>query len=1097
MTFRSPHTLIMAVFCLLIISSAAMATPGEGYYRYPAIYNNTIIFTSEGDLWKVSADGGMATRLTTHSDSETDAAISPDGKWVAFTGRYEGPMAVYIMALDGGLPKRLTYTSHTNYVMGWKSNKEVMYASREYSGPYRWTTVVHNIDTDDEELLPLSDSRNGSFAKDGAYFFNRMQWQGSWAKRYKGGAAQDVWKWTGGKTEAVNLTSDFTGTDKKPVWFDGLVYCLSDRDGTMNVWSMAEDGSDKKQITKHDGWDVQSLAISNGQIVYQLGADLYLYDIAARSDKKLNITLASDFDQKREMWIDKPTSFMTSSSISTDGSKVALTARGQVFIAPAKEGRFVRATRQDDVRYREAVFMPDGKSVLALSDKTGEIEFWKIAANGIGEPEQLTDNGEVLRWSGVPSPDGKLIAYDDKNLKFWIYDTESKSHTLVGEAVVNGYNGYSFSPDSKWLVFVTYAENFFEQVFVYNIADGTTHQITSDRFNSNSPVWSPDGEWLYFISDRNYETIYGNVWATRQQEPIFDKTDEIFMLPLKEVKRSPFLPADEVSSATDEKKDDDKKEEKEKKDDDSDKEKESGVKVVINFDGLDQRLIRVPVSAGNYGNLSANKKQLIWLSRSQLGSQDMELQTVQLDDSEAEVTTLLDGLSSYMMSDDGKKLLIRKRTDLFVVEAKSSKISDLNDSKVDLSGWKLALDPVLQWRQMFSEAWRLHRDYFYDPGMHGLDWKAIKEKYMPLVDRVSDRDELSNILGQMVSELETLHTSVYGGDDRNLDADVSVGALGARLKRIHGSGEYLIERIYENDPDYPGALSPLARADLDLEAGDVITAVNGVALKTVQSIGVTLRDQVGEEVLLSIKEKSSGNARDVVVKPISSTAQWNLMYDEWEYTRRLEVEKESDNQIGYVHLRNTGTEEFGRFARDFYPVFKRPGLIIDNRFNGGGQIDPWVVSRLMRKAWAYWEPRRGMSESNQQYAFNGHIVVLCNEHSGSDGELIVEGLRRTVNATVIGARTWGGEVWLTSSNNLVDRGIATAAEFGVYGATGEWLIEGHGVDPDIEVINLPRETYDGKDAQLETAINYLKKRIAEEPVVNPEAPDYPAKAGKR
>lgn len=1083
--------LILAVFCLLTISSAVLASnSNEGYYRYPAIYDNTVVFTSEGDLWKVSTDGGVATRLTTHSDSETDACISPDGKRVAFTGRYEGPLAVYIMPLGGGLPQRLTYTSHTNYVFGWKSNKEVMYVTREYSGPYRWYSVVHNIETHAEEILPLGQSRQGSFSKDGVFFFNRVQHQGSWAKRYKGGTAQDVWKWTGGKAEAVNLTSDYTGSDEQPVWFDGRVYFLSDRDGTMNVWSMAEDGSDKQQVTKHDGWDAQSLAISNGKIVYQLGADLYLYDISTKTDKKIKITLASDFDQKRQMWIDNPAQFMSTSALSSDGSKVAITARGQVFVAPAENGRFVRATRKDDVRYRQAVFMPDGKSVLALSDESGELEFWKIPANGVGEPEQLTDDGEVLRWSGVPSHDGKKIVYDDKDLKLWIYDTETKTQTLVGEAITYGYTNYSFSPDDKWLAFVTYAENFFEQIFVYNIANGTTHEITDDRFNSNSPVWSPDGEWLYFISDRNYETIYGNVWATRQQEAFLDKMDEIFMLPLKEVQRSPFLPEDEVSLAVEKKKDD----KSDKKDDDGEEDK--GVEVVINFDGMAQRLIRVPVPAGNYGSLTANDKQLIWTSRPDIGSPNLELQTVKLDDTDAKVTTLLDGLSSYMMSADGKKLLIRKRNDLYVVDAKTSKISDLNDSKVDLSNWKLVLDPVLQWRQMFNDAWRLHRDYFYDIGMHGLDWDAIKTKYAPLVERVSDRQELSNILGQMVSELETLHTSVRGGDSRDLDDDISVGALGARLKRMKG-GEYLIERIYRNDPDYPDEQSPLGRPDLDLANGDIITAVNGVALANVESIGVTLRDQVGEEVLLSINDKSSGKARDVIVKPISATGQWNLMYNEWEYTRRLRVEEASDNTIGYFHLRNTSTGEYGRFARDFYPVYNRHGLIIDNRFNSGGQIDPWIISRLMRKSWAYWQPRRGLPESNQQYAFNGHIVVLINEHSASDGELITEGLRRMVGATVIGTRSWGGEVWLSSSNRLVDRGIATAAESGVYGATGEWLIEGHGVDPDIVVLNLPRETFDGKDAQLEAAIDFLKKKMAEEPIPEPKTPTYPAKAGKK
>ncbi len=1092
----------IASFCLIpilviaipLVNSPASAASGEGYYRHPTIYNETIVFTSEGDLWKVSAHGGVATRLTTHADAETDARISPNGKSIAFTARYEGPAEIYVMPLAGGLPKRVTYTSENCYVAGWTPSGKLMYSTRQYSTLPRYQLVVHDLVNGEERLLPLSQARYGAYNASGkTLFFTRFPFQGSWAKRYKGGTAQNVWRYSEGDEEATLLTGDYTGTSKEPVWHDGRVYFISDRDGTMNLWSMTEDGSDKKQLTAHDGWDVQSASISNGRIVYHAGADLYLFDIQTQTGKKLEITLISDFDQKREKWVEKPMDYLTSAHLSADGSKIALTARGQIFVAPAEKGRFVRVTRKESVRYRNAVFSPDGKSVLALSDESGELEFYKMPANGVGQPEQLTDNGSVLRWSGIPSHDSKMIAYDDKDLQLWIFNVETGDHTLVGLSSTYGYTDFSFSPDNKWLVYSTAADNFFSQVFVYDISNKTSHEITSDRFHSFSPVWSPDGEWLYFISDRNYKTIYGSVWGTRQQEPFFDKTTELYMLPLAEARRSPFLVDDELSSV--ENKDENKKGDKDK--DEDKKESDDPVKVTINFKDIEKRLIRVPVPAGEYSSLSANAEIMAWISQPRTGERLKTLQAVKLDDTKAEVVIILSKPDSYQMSADGKKLLVRKGSDLSVFDAKAAEMSDLSDHHVDLSGWTVNLNPTLEWRQMFTEAWRLHRDYFYDPDLHGLDWSAILEKYVVFVHRVSDRYELSNLLGQMVSELETMHTAVRGGDFRDGEDDVGIAALGARLLRDSETGGYRIDHIYQFDPEYPDELSPLARADLDLEEGDIILAVNGVELSSVSSIGESLRKQVDRQVLLGIRDKSSNERRDVVVTPLSSRGESNLRYNEWEYTRRLIVEGNSDNQIGYVHLRNTVTNEFGRWARDFYPVFNRDGLIIDNRHNGGGNIDPWMVSRLMRKAWSYWEPRKGIPQSNQQYAFLGHVVVLCNEHTGSDGELFSEGLRRMIGAKIIGVRSWGGEVWLTSSNKLVDKGIATAAEYGVYGANGEWLIEGHGVVPDIVVENLPRATFDGKDAQLEAAIEYLKKQIAEEPIVRPKAPPYPARAKKK
>jgi tricorn protease len=408
----------------------------------------------------------------------------------------------------------------------------------------------------------------------------------------------------------------------------------------------------------------------------------------------------------------------------------------------------------------------------------------------------------------------------------------------------------------------------------------------------------------------------------------------------------------------------------------------------------------------------------------------------------------------------------------------------------------LSVIPREEWKQMFVEAWRLERDYFYDRGMHGVDWPAIRKKYEPLVERVSNRAELSDLLAQMVSELSALHIFVRGGDTRRGTDAVMPSVLGARLVREDEANGYRVEHVYRSDPDEPQLASPLARPGVRVKEGDVIEKINGVRALSVPDIGQLLRHKTGQQVLLQVKPGKKAKSREVIVKPISALAAADLRYHDWEYTRRLRVEEASKGQIGYVHLRAMSGGNFSEFAKNFYPVFTRQGLIIDVRANRGGNIDSWILSRLLRKAWFFWSQRVGQrSRWNMQYAFRGHVVVLCDEFTASDGEAFCEGIKRLKLGTVIGTRTWGGEIWLRSNNFLVDRGIATAAEYGVYGPEGVWLIEGHGVDPDIVVDNLPHATFKGKDAQLEAAIKHLQQKIKEKPVVIPPPPKGPNLSG--
>ncbi len=503
----------------------------------------------------------------------------------------------------------------------------------------------------------------------------------------------------------------------------------------------------------------------------------------------------------------------------------------------------------------------------------------------------------------------------------------------------------------------------------------------------------------------------------------------------------------------------------------------------------------MPAPAGNYGDLAVNKDRLFWTDRDAGPGGQRDLMALDIKSRPGDPATLVEDIASYELSADGKKLLVKKGDALHVIDADADEDAKLDDkNRVDLSGWTFSFPPREEWQQMFVEAWRLERDYFWDRGLHGLDWPAVRAKYQPLVDRVTDRDELSDLLAQMVSNLSALHTFVYGGDARRAADKVQLASLGARLEPDSAAGGWRVAHVFRSDPDFPDDLSPLARPAVNVHDGDVIQAVNGVATLSVTNPAEVLRNQAGRQVRLRVRPAGGGASRDVIVTPIGDDAAASLRYGDWEYSRRLLVDSASHDSIGYVHLRAMSSGDMAQWERDFYPVFNRQGLIIDVRHNRGGNIDSWILGRLMRKAWMFWQDRIGNPYWNMQWAFRGHMVLLVDEWTASDGEAFSAGFRQLGLGKIIGTRTWGGEIWLSSDNVLVDRGIATAAESGVYGPGGTWLIEGHGVDPDTVVDNAPHASFTGGDAQLDAALAFLRREIREHPVPVPPHPAYPRPA---
>ncbi len=1128
---------VSAAFCLLAstpLSTFAVPPPADpaagaeqshkGYYRDPAVHGDTIVFTSEGDLWTVSIHGGAAQRLTTAPGTESMATISPDGKTVAFLANYEGPNEVYTMPINGGLPERRTWDGDAQPA-GWAPDGRLMIATSRYSTLPGDKLVL--VDSQGKrEIVPLAEAAEGAYAADGhTLFFTRWGKQWSSTKRYKGGWAENLWRFDG-ESEAVPLTADYEGTSSHPMFANGRVYFLSDRDGVMNVYSMDAQGHDLKEESHQHFFDVDSASLSEGHIVYASGADLWQLDLATGHEAIIPVTLTSDFDQMREHWVQKPLDYLTAFNISPDGGNAAFTARGEVFTLPAKTGRIVKVAGDSSVRFREARFMPDGKTIVALSTQSGETEFWKYPANGVGVAEQWTKDAKVLRWDGATSPDGHWLAHYDKDQQLWLYDIKSGQEKRIAQSMNGDFGDLSWSPDSHWLAYAENADNSFQQIKLMNIDSGKIETITSDRFNSGSPVWSCDGKWLYFLSDRMLKTTVNSPWGPRQPAPHFDRTVKIYQLALTTGLRSPFLPPDELHPDADKDKDKDKDKGKDsaKKDDkepseakkadakkdasktadekkaEDKKDEKKSVEVKIDFTDLASRLTEVPVPPGNYGNLQATDKRLCWLNASDDRQEHLALQCLDIANKGDEPDTVMSDVKHYYeISLDRKKLLVGKGDNFYILDSdvKGSALGDaktLGKAAINLSRWTITTNPREEFRGIFYDAWRLERDYFYDRNMHGVDWPSMRDRYLPLVDRVADRDELNDVISQMVSELSALHTFVQGGDARKPSDHVDLATLGARLRRDEKAGGYVVEHIYLHDPDLPNLAPPLARPDSLVKEGEVIVSIDGVNTLSASDEGALLRGKAGTQVLLHVKP-ASGEARDVLVTPISARDDEQLRYTEWEYSRRLEVDKESKGSIGYVHLRAMGPNDIDQWARDYYPVFDRQGLIIDVRHNHGGNIDSWLLGDLLRKAWFYFQPRIGNPSWDMQYAFRGHIVVLCDHETASDGEAFSEGFRRLKMGKVIGTRTWGGEIWLSGSNVQADNGVATAAETGVY-ADGKWLIEGRGVEPDVVVDNMPHETFSGSDSQLQAALKELQDEIKADPRPVPTAPQHPDKSFK-
>lgn len=1080
----------------LAVGVSGSVIADQGYYRTPAIHGETIVFASEGDLWRASIAGGIAYRLTTHEEEETSPKISTDGKWLAFTANYDGAVEAYVMPLAGGSPKQISFDGGRVWVRGWTAAGDVLYASQNVSGATPRVLRTVNPDTLDETELPLDGAINGSFAGDGkTLFFSRygMEMNRDNAKLYRGGGMAQLWKFdTSREREATRLAADFGAPIRSPLWYDGRIYFISDKSGSGNIWSMNERGRDIKQVTNHSGWDVRGLYIQGGKIAYRMGADIYIHDIESNVSNAITLDLVTDDDDSRVRWINKPLDFLTSARFGGGKSRLALTARGKIAVASTGPLRLVDFDVPGTARARNAVVGVLGKWVYAILDQGDFGEIWRYPLSGGAGAEMLTSNADARRWQFYLAPDGKSLIHSDEKERLWLLDLETKENTLIEQATDglgdNVFGGITFSTDGKLIAYHRGDHRGAVGIYLYDKENAKLEKVTADKYDSYNPAFSSGGDWLYFISDRSFTASPTGPWGDRNMGPRFDKRGKLYALALHPDKRFPFQPADELiaednSSETEG--------EKDKSDDDAEQPAEMADAVV--WDDLKGRLYEIPVPAGNYSGLEANESFLYILDRN--GPGPAALKSLKITSDKPKLESFSGGVSSFELSPDKKTLFFTKGRNgrsgnFYIVKAGAKAPGALADAKVQTRSWKIAVSPTEEWPQLFADAWRMHRDFSFDPNMRGLDWSAIKAKYEPLVSRVGHRAELNDLIGQMTSELGILHSQIGAGDipqDDETGADASLGAVFEKA-----DDNLRIKHIYRSEEGQPSDRSPLAKPGIDAQVGDLLLEINGRQVAHHSDLQMALRERVGEQVLMKLK-RGSAEPHSIIAKPVSMREHTLLRYRDWVETNAAKVRAADGDNIGYLHIRAMGGNDIAAFTRDFFEHWDKDGIVIDVRGNRGGNIDSWLIQTFLRKVWSFWNFNgRTLPYGNMQQTFRGHVVVLVNQSTYSDGETFAAGMKSLGLAPLIGTRTAGAGIWLSDRNRLADGGIARIAESAQFGMDGSWLFEGHGVTPTIDVENPPLATYRGSDLQLETALKYLQNKIKSEPIPKLEGQALPS-----
>jgi tricorn protease len=1132
--------LLLLLMLAFAISGSTQEMPEGRLMRFPDIYKDKIVFMYGGDLWLASGAGGDARRITSDPGRELFPKFSPDGKWIAFTGQYDGNFNVYVMPAQGGQPRQLTFYQgaaaplsdrmgiHNEVVTWFPDSKRILFLSRR-DASNGWTKRPFSVSIDGglPEPLPVSEGGLSSFSPDGtkiAYnpiFRNFRTW-----KRYTGGLAQAIAIYDL-KNNTVEDLPHTEWTDSFPMWHGNTIYFSSDRgpEHHLNLYSYDLGSKQVEQLTHFTDFDVMWPSLGPDSIVFENGGYLYTFDLDAKQPRKLTISLPGDRDQSMKHWASAAKN-VTDFDISPEGKRAVFGARGDVFTVPAKEGSVRNLTRTPGIREKSVAWSPDGRWIVYISDRSGEDELYIAPQDGMGKEQQITSGYKGFKYAPVWSSDSKKLAWSDKDCRLWYVDVNEKKQVAIDQGKYGEILNYSWSPDSKWLAYDKNAENSYSVVHLYSLATSKVTPVTTSMTNSFAPVFDPDGKYLYFLSDRDFNEVLGNV----DFEFSNPKTTRIYVVTLRTDEASPFQPlSDEAQIKKEENKDellvppgqeptkgkgkkrteeskeaksngkDDKDKEKDKEKEKKD-EKEKPKEFRIDLDGIARRIVALPIEPAVINTYLASKGFIFYSTtpiQGLSGPIPGESPAIHVYDlKERKDKVLIDGVQRFALSFDGSKLLYeaeggRDGHTYGIIDAKPDGPKKIGDGALNLSGMRVQVDPSAEWKQMFNEVWRQERDYFYEAAMNGVDWEKVRDKYAQLLPSVADRYTLTYIMGEMIGELSNSHTYVGGGDYPDLHP-VNVGLLGVDFEADQSAGMYRFKKIYAGENWGQQNRSPLTEPGVAVKEGDYLIAVNGRPLRTPQNPYELFVNTVNENVTLTVNSKpSEDGSHTVQVKPISDEN--NLRELAWVESNRKKVDAASNGRIGYVYLPDMGGEGLNEFVKQYFPQIRKEGMIIDVRYNGGGFVDQLIFARLRRVLAGMGSNRNWESGTVPPVVFNGAMACVTNHYAASDGDIFSYYFKYYKLGPLIGERTWGGVRGIRGNIPLMDGGYITRPEAARYDLNSKWVIENHGVQPDIVVENRPDLVVKGQDPQLEKAIEVVMKEIQANPKkLPPRPPDLPA-----
>jgi tricorn protease len=1068
-----------------------LAQTDAGLYRFPDVSKTQIVFTYANDLWIMPKEGGESIKLSSPLGVESFPKFSPDGKTIAFTGNYDGNKDVYVIPTNGGIPLRLTSHGYPDRIVGWQPNgKRILFASARESGRNRFSQMYTIAVTGGpSEKLPLAYAEFASYSRDGkelAVTFRTQAFR-NW-KRYRGGWKADIHLFNLVNNTSQNITALNTEAGNEfPMWHDDDIYFLTDRgpEERMNLWKYNIKTMAVEQLTNFKDNDIHFPSAGPDDIVFEAAGNLYLYNFSSKQMNEVKVSLVSDKALLKPKF-EKVDKYIQHVDISPDGNRALIEARGDIFSLPAENGFIKDLTISSGTAERYPSWSPDGKNIAYWSDRSGEYELWMSPFDG-GQPRKLTSYGPGFRYNLFWSPDSKKLAFIDKAMKIQVYDIETGKTTLVDHAIHYFHDALenfscSWSPDGRWLTFSHDLENNHSAVYIYDYKNKELHQVTSGFYSCSDPVFDSEGKYIYLLTNQSFSPNYSDidnsfiyVNSTQPAVLTLKKSTTSFLYPKNDTVK--MIPSEPVTKVVEIK-------HKFKSSTDTIQKIRVRVNAVdIDFDRIESRIEILPLPAERYGKLGSVKNKILYIKYALQDDEKGKPSLKIFDTEKKEEKTILNNVDAYTISADRFKLLVKQGDDFAIIKPEEGQKFE---KPLRVAEMQMVINPMEEWKQILTDVWRLERDYFYDPNMHGVNWMQVKEKYTKMLAGASSREELNFIIGEMIGELNSSHT-YQGGGDLEKESNQDVGYLGVDYE---ASGDfYKIKKIIRGAPWDAEERSPLDMPGVNVKEGSYLLAVDGVRLTTSQEPFIVFQGLADKTIELTYNSSSSfQGSKTVIVKAMKDEGR--LRYLNWVETNRERVDEETGGEVGYIYVPSTGIDGQNELLRQFNAQWNKKALIIDERFNSGGQIPDRFIEVLNRAPLAYWAIRDGKSNPWPPFANFGPKVMLINGWSGSGGDAFPDYFRKKGLGPLIGNRTWGGLIGISGVPDLIDGGTVTAPSFRMFDADGKWFREGHGVDPDILVDEDLGLMAKGIDPQLERGIKEIKSLLQANGFKVPATPGY-------